>query len=364
MSASGPSILVVGAGPTGLTAAVELVRLGTKPRIIDRKDGPTLLSKAVGISPHSLDVLEASGVAERLLAKGLRVRGAHFRYDGEELATIDFSRVPHRFNFLLALPQSETEAVMADVLAETGVEVEWNTTLVGLVEKDGRVEVSIEGAAGLEDAGFDFVFGADGVHSAVRDSLGILFAGHTHQRLWSIADVELADWPYELDAAHLFFRDKGNVGFIIPIAKDRFRAISNTDDALSNIPGGYRVVRSLRRDVFHIPVRQAASYQKGRVFLGGDAAHVHSPVGARGMNLGIEDASVFARRFARGGLDGYTAERWPVGHRWIKLSERILAAAQATSPLAVAARNMAFRLIGHSPFLQRPFLERMAGLKE
>jgi len=97
-------------------------------------------------------------------------------------------------------------------------------------------------------------------------------------------------------------------------------------------------------------MRQATSYQKGRAFLGGDAAHVHSPVGARGMNLGIEDAFVFPRRFAEGGLDGYTAERWPVGHRWIELSERILAAAQSTNPLASACRGREKHGVSHRSY--------------
>jgi 2-polyprenyl-6-methoxyphenol hydroxylase-like FAD-dependent oxidoreductase len=358
------NILIVGAGPTGLSAAVEFARRGIAQRIIDRKDGPTPLSKAVGVSPHSLDILEPSGVTERLLAEGVRVRYACFHFEDKELGRVDFSMVPHRFKFLLALPQSETETIMAETLANYGGQIEWNTTLDSVSEKDGLAEASLESPRGGELARFDHVYGADGVHSKTRESLGIAFDGFTHKRQWSIADVELADWAYETEAAHLFLHHGGIVGFIIPIGKGRFRAVANTGDALAQVPGGYKLTRCLRRDTFHIPVRQATSYQQGRVFLGGDAAHVHSPVGARGMNLGIEDASVFARRFAEGNLDGYSAERWPVGHRWIQLSERILGAAQATNPLAVTARNMLFRLIGHAAFLQRPFLERMAGLKE
>lgn len=357
-----PDILVVGAGPTGLTAAVELARRGFRPRVIDRNEGPTALSKAVGISPHSLELLEPAGVAGRLLAAGLRIPCGHIHFGGRELGTIRFSALRHRFNFLLALPQSETEAILAEVLAGLGVTVERRTALAELAQDDGGVAVVLEGPAGREAAHTDWVYGADGVHSKSREGAGIAFEGYSHRREWSIADAELAGWPHEPSAAHLFLRSDGAVGFIIPIGPARFRAISNTPDALARIPGDYRVARLLRSDVFHIPVKQAPRYQQGRVFLGGDAAHVHSPVGGRGMNLGIEDACAFARRFAEDALDGYTAERHPVGARWIAASERTLAAVQATSRAAVIARNLAIRTVGNLPALQRRVVRRGAGL--
>jgi 2-polyprenyl-6-methoxyphenol hydroxylase-like FAD-dependent oxidoreductase len=361
-----PSILVAGAGPTGLTAAVELARLGHRPRIVDRNEGPTPLSKAVGISAHSLELLEPSGVTGRLLAEGLRIPRGHVHAGGRELGTIRFSDLPHRFNFLLALPQSDTETILAEVLAGFGVTVERRTTLAGLRQAGGRVEVVLEGPGGREEAPFDTVYGADGVGSRVRESLGVAFEGYDHARDWSIADAELADWPYEEDTANLFLQPGGEVGFIIPIGPGRFRAISNTPDALARIPGGYRVVRLLRSDRFHIQVRQATTYQSGRVFLGGDAAHVHSPVGGRGMNLGIEDACAFARHFTADdreqALDGYTAERHPAGQRWIAASERALAAVEASNPFAVALRNLAIRAVGRLTSLQRPLLRRAAGL--
>lgn len=357
-------ILVVGAGPTGLTAAVELARRGILPRIVDKDEGPTPLSKAVGISAHSLDILEPSGVAERLLGEGIHVRYGYIHSRGSRLGAIDFAALPHRFNFLLSLPQSETETIMAAILEGFGGRVEWRTKLVGLKAAGDEVDVELEGPSGREAARWSHVFGADGVHSAVRDALGLAFDGYTHKRIWSIADVEVADWPYEPRSMQLFLHGGGDVGLVIPIGKNRFRAVSNTPDAMARIPGRYRVTQLFRTDTFHIPIRQAPTYQRGNVFLGGDAAHVHSPVGARGMNLGIEDAACFARRFAEGTLDGYTAERHPVGRRWIAFSERQLRFAQATGPVETALRNLAIRVMGHFPALQRPALERIAGLRE
>ncbi|MBY5447467.1 FAD-dependent oxidoreductase [Rhizobium leguminosarum] len=354
-------ILIVGAGPTGLTAALELARRGIAVDIIDRDNGPTPLSKAVGISSHSLDVLEPSGVTPRLLADGIKVTRGHAWYEDRKLATIDFSILPHRFNFLLSLPQSETETTMIHVLSTMGTHVKRRTALVALRQAGDRVDVSLDGPEGRVEANYDYVFGADGVDSTVRKAVGLSFDGYTHSRIWSIADAEIVDWPYERDVAQLFLHAGGDLGFAIPIGDKRFRVVSNTHDALARIPGRHRV---LRTDTFHIPVRQAPRYQDGRVFLGGDAAHVHSPVGARGMNLGIEDAACFASRLARSGLDGYTGERSPIGARWMKLSERILAVAQCTGPGVVTMRNLAFRVLGNLSSLQRPLVERVAGLQE
>jgi 2-polyprenyl-6-methoxyphenol hydroxylase-like FAD-dependent oxidoreductase len=357
-----PNILVVGAGPTGLTAAIELARRDIKVHIIDRKEGPTSLSKAVGISAHSLEILEPSGVAAQLLARGIRIRRANiWSPAGRRLGRIDFSQIRHRYNFLLSLPQSETETILGGALGRFGVAVEWQAGLAGLAAAGGVIRASIGGKA---DQAYDYVFGADGVHSRVRESLGLAFPGKTHKRLWSIADVEGPDWPYDPGEAHLFLRPAGSVCFAIPIGKQRFRAVSNTPDAMVSLPSSDRMSRVLQTDTFHIPVKQAPAYQSGNVFLGGDAAHVHSPVGGRGMNLGIEDAAGFARRFFSNNLAGYTAERHPIGKTWIELSEKILAGAQAQSLLGRTARDLAIFALGHAPILQRPMLRRVSGLEE
>lgn len=358
------SVLIVGAGPTGLTAALELSRRGKTCRIIDAKDGPTPLSKAVGISAHSLDILGASNVAEKLLARGLKIQHAHFHFEGRELGIIDFATLPHRYNFLLSLPQSDTETAMAEELARFGIEVEWCTRFEGLTEHDDAVDARVATTAGEQISRFDYVFGADGAKSNVRETIGTDFVGYTHKRQWSIADAEISEWPYEPGSAQAFLHRNGDVGFIIPICKDRFRAVSNTADALARVPGHHRIKQVLRTDRFHIPARQAAHYQTRRVFLGGDAAHAHSPIGARGMNLGIEDAASFARRFANQTLAGYEAERRPVGRRWIKFSERILSMAQSDSAFVQPFRNIVLGIVGHLPLLQRPLLERVSGLKE
>src|SRR5262249_54357125 len=152
--------------------------------------------------------------------------------------------------------------------------------------------------------------------SAVRTAARIPFPGYTHKRDWSIADVVVSDWFHEPKAAHLFLSDHGDIGFTVPVGPLTYRLIANTADALARVEGSFDVRQVLRTDIFKIAVKQAESYQAGGAFLGGDAAHVHSPVGARGMNLGIEDAAAFAAHLDAGNLALYTAERKPVGHRW------------------------------------------------
>lgn len=359
-----PEILIVGAGPTGLTAALELARRGVCVRIIDEKSGPTPLSKAVGIAPASLDLLEPSGVTERLLHEGTPIERIEIHLHRTWLGAIHLDELRHRFNFLLSLPQSETETIMARSLRDNGVDIEWGARLVGLDATDDGAFAHVEMAQRRASARYRYVYGADGADSRVRREIGLTFEGCTHQRLWSIADVELDDWPHLNNHAQVFLHKGGDVGFIIAIGLDCYRAISNTADAMAHIGGDYVIRRILRTDTFHVPARQVNHYRVGNVFLGGDAAHAHSPLGARGMNLGIEDAASFAQCLADDTLDGYDHERRPIAERWIKLSETLLSAVQATDPLKELARNLALFLVGHVPPLQRPILKRVAGLKE
>ena len=358
------NLLIVGAGPTGLTAAVELARRGILPRVIDRDDGPTPLSKAVGINTRSLVLLEPSGVTDRLIAAGIRIRSGNLWFEGRKLVTVRFDGLKHRFNFLLALPQSETERILADRLVELGGQIERRTRLLALQDPADAVTARIERPDRIEESAFDFVLGADGSHSTVREAIGLPFEGYDHARTWSIADAEIVDWPHEPDSVNLFLNRDGGIGFIVPIGPGRFRAVSNTPDALARIPGPYRVERLLLKDMFHIPVRQVPDYRKGRVFLAGDAAHVHSPAGGRGMNTGIGDAATFARQMAENDLDGYSAERRPAGRASIKMSEALVRMAQLTNPALIALRNALLpRLFGLPP-LQQGLLKDLLDINE
>ena len=359
--AEGPEVLVVGAGPVGLTAALELARRGAAVRIVDQAADRSELSKAVGINARSLELLRHSGVTTRLIEAGLPVYRINLRHYTRLLTTIDIERMDCRYNYLLSLAQSETEAIVEAVLAEHGVAVERETELSGLAQDAGGVDTRLVHAGQTTEARFDVVVGADGAHSTVREALGLGFAGERYPDSWSLADIEL-DWPFGHGEGNLFMHDDGAILFVIAMGRGRYRAVSNTADALALLPAP-SVVREVHwRADFTVSLRQVASYGAGRCFLAGDAAHIHSPAGGRGMNLGIEDAAELARRIMEGGLDGYSAARRAAGARVVRESDWQFRMAALRNPVAIVARNAFVRYgLGNEP-VQKRFRRRMAGL--
>ncbi len=354
-------VLVAGAGPTGLAAALELARQGRPVRIIDKKPGRSQHSKAIGVNARTLELLEASGVTERLLATGLRIRHLSFRSAERLLATIDLGRVHHRYNFMLALLQAETEALLEQRLAEYGTKVEWTTELKGLEAGADRVRAQLVAGGEERTVEADHLIGADGAHSTVRHALGLAFEGETDASEWWLADVRMA-WPFGEAEVSVFARPAAVLA-VIPIEPGLFRLVSNGPDPLTLLPAGATVAEEIWRSAFKISYRQVRTYGQGRVFLAGDAAHVHSPVGARGMNLGIEDGTILARKLALGGLETYSAERHPVGARVIRQTHALTRLVTVKSPLARWLRDRLFAsVIGPAAPVQRSLARRVMGL--
>lgn len=310
-------VLIVGAGPTGLTAALELERRGIETKIIERRAEGSGFSRAVGIMPKSLELLNASGVAKRLLDEGIRMADFHFFLDTRKLLSFTTRGADPKFDFLLALPQDRTEAIMRGRLAKQRIRVAFGTTLAGFEQSSEGVTVAY---ADRTTERFDYVIGADGVHSTTRKILGLAFNGYDLPETWSIADVEAHNWPYR-DGFVVSALHDGRVAVVAHIGMNRYRVISNTPDALATLSLAFEVSRIHRQGTFGISIRQVEKYQVGRIFLAGDAAHCHSPVGGRGMNLGIADAVDFAKRIAGGDSSGYTDARFPVGKAVIAASE-------------------------------------------
>ena len=361
MSSPLSRVLVVGAGPVGMAGALELNRLGVNVRIVEKESRRGTLSKAVGINARTLELLEPAGVSARLIERGLRIPRVNLSFDGQVLTAVDFSRMQHRFNFMLSLPQDETEAILEDNLREHGVTVERGVEFTGYRESADGVSALIRRRDVASTHSVDYVLGADGAHSCVRKAAGIDFAGDSYEDTWSLSDVRM-EWPFGHGEAHLMMRRDGRVLFVMSMPDSRYRVISNSGDALGLLPADSSVRETLWETTFRVSLRQVDTYRQGRAFLAGDAAHIHSPAGGRGMNLGIEDAVVFARRLVADDLERYSADRHAVGQRVVRESDMQFRMASVRNPLARLFRNAMIRNVLGSEFVQREFRRRMAGV--
>lgn len=297
-------VMIVGAGPTGLSAALFLARRGLPVRIIDAAPEPATTSKALLVNPRTLDLLRDSGVAQRIAGEGHAVVGAVLHRAGRRVASIDL-RDRLSAQLPIGLAQASTESLLAQALARHGVQVERGTSLQTLRQDAQQVSLNLHSASGNQTAHAALVFGADGAHSAVRHALDIGFPGHTLPEPWLLWDLHLRT-SLDPRCAHIVLAPDGFV-FVMNLQADLWRVIGNGADPLAQLPGDSVAGQVQWQSRFHIAHRLAGCFGVGRVMLGGDAAHIHSPLGARGMNLGIEDAWVFAECAARA-LSGSVAE--------------------------------------------------------
>ena len=313
------NVLIVGSGPTGLTAALELARQGAQVRIIEKRNSPSGYSRAVGILPNSLRLLQASGVSDQLIEQGVNIHNVSVYRNLSRTLDLSFTGTGVEPEGIVALAQDQTESVLRSALSEHSVEVEYGTELTKFSQNDAEVVAHFSNG---EYAKFDYLLGADGIGSVTRQALGIDYVGFDLPETWSIADVDAHDWC-EQGRLTLCVLDDSKVVVVAPMEEHRYRIVSNTDDALATLPLELNVEKIRRAGEFTISVRQAETYQQGRVFLAGDSAHCHSPVGGRGMNLGIADAADFAEKLLSGNAGMYNSSRHQAGLETIRLSERV-----------------------------------------
>ena len=331
MAKDGRTVLIVGAGPTGLTAGLELARLGVRVEIIDRREGGSTLSRAVGINPRSLHLLEASGVTSRLLHEAVPIRSVQFFRQELAWATVPLTsaRIRYGRNQILGLPQDRTESILRDAFLAAGGRLRYGVELARLENGEKR---AIAHTSGGEEIPCDFLVGADGIRSTTRDAVGIRSHGYDLDEQWSIADVDLDHWESPT-ALSLCLMSRGGVAVVVPLGGDRYRLVSNTSEVLTDIEMPLRVTKIRRQSSFKIRVAHVEKYHLGRVFLTGDAAHSHSPVGGRGMNLGIADAADFAACLVEGRLSEYGRRRSQEAAATISGSERMRRLISSPNPV-------------------------------
>ena len=366
-------VLVVGAGPTGLVLAAELLRRGVRVRVIDKLAAPTPHSRALGVHARTLEILDDLGVADALIDRGLRIVGTQMRTATTVLAKLDFDDLDTRFPFMLCVSQVETEAVLRDHLASLGGTIDRERELVSFVERDGGIDATLRTPGGDEQVRASWIVGCDGAHSTVRHALGIAFAGHAYEDAFALAEVRVG-WDAPTDHANVFLAEDG-VAAIFPIRGERWRVIATATPELGDPPALAAVQAIVERragralpmhdaawlTTFRINCRQVERYRHGRAFLAGDAAHVHSPIGGQGMNTGIQDAHNLAWKLALVAsgaaadalLDSYTAERHPIGRHVLAQTDRATRLGMLHG-VAGALRNQLVRVVaGFDPVRRR-----------
>jgi 2-polyprenyl-6-methoxyphenol hydroxylase-like FAD-dependent oxidoreductase len=365
-------ILVVGAGPAGLTLAVALAQRGREVTIVDAQAESDHTSRAAVVHARTLEVLDPLGVAKPLVERGLKATRFAVRDRDRLLMSVPFDGLPTAYPYTLMVSQAVTEEVLLDRLTELGGRVLRPLRLTTIEPDADGVTATF---AGGERIRASYVVGADGMASTVRDQAGIGFAGGAYAESFALADVRLSGGALPDGEVILYFSPAGMM-VAAPLPGGVYRLVATVAEAPQHPDAAFlqalldsrgpQARRAVVTEVlwgsrFRVHHRVADRYRAGRVLLVGDAAHVHSPAGGQGMNTGITDAVALADALTTGELDGYGAIRRPVALRVVALAGRLTRL--ATAPRwARPVRNVVLRTLGSIPGVRRRFAVQLSGL--
>jgi 2-polyprenyl-6-methoxyphenol hydroxylase-like FAD-dependent oxidoreductase len=354
-------VLIIGAGPVGLVAACELARRDVPVRIIDRLLAPTTESRAALVHARTLEAFARIGVVDQIIAAGRITTAMEIHADGRLLTRVDLGSAESPYPFSVTLPQDETERILTQRLAEFGVNVERGREVTGMEQDEDGVRVTLADGERLEGR---WLIGTDGAHSSVRHALGLRLDGvFDGGEQFLLGDV---DAEHDLDPAamHSFFCAAGPL-LVFPMLGRRLRLIAQVEQAqeptlgvmqaiVDERAGGIRLQSARWLTHFEIHHAQVPQYRAGRVFLAGDAAHIHSPAGGQGMNTGIQDAFNLAWKLATPDpsealLDSYHAERHPIGAHVIRATTAMTRAGTLRNPILRQVRNHVMHLASAGP---------------
>jgi 2-polyprenyl-6-methoxyphenol hydroxylase-like FAD-dependent oxidoreductase len=381
----GYDVLVVGSGPTGLLAACELIRRGVRVRVIDRALQSSSAPRALSLWPRALDILAGLGLAESVRAQSLRIDAFSYYSDRAPLASFRFS--PDLASRIL--PQPVTERLLTERLCALGGRIERGVRLLCIYDEDSSarvaasagVSVLLEHVDGtLERTRVPYLVGADGAGSTVRGQIGVGFQGSTYERGFALIDARIEGFlPSEQVS---YYQAPGGTLVLVPQPDGVFRFLTALPPAVTEVsvammqsmvddhgPRGVRIAEPVWQTAFRVHARQATDFQRGRVFLMGDAAHVHSPAGGQGLNNGLQDAHNLAWKLAAvisgdspaSLLDSYTPERAAATRRIVRDTDVQTRAWMVNGRLGVIARDAAFRALGASGAVSHWYTPVMAG---
>jgi 2-polyprenyl-6-methoxyphenol hydroxylase-like FAD-dependent oxidoreductase len=342
------SVLIIGAGPSGLMMAAQLLRYGIQPVIIDSKQGPTTHSKALAVQARSLEIYRQMGLIDTIIKGSKQASGVVFNQDGKEVASLSLNNVGEgqtAFPFVHLYQQSKNERLLLDFLTLNCCPVYWNTSLLTIEQQAGKVMVQLQSGEETQHITCDWLIGADGAHSLVRKQLQIPFNGDTYQHQFYLADVKISNAFG--DKVNLFLEKTGFAAFFPMPEEQCYRVVGQLpveldqkeDLQLEEALPYLNVITGQTIEVEHtnwfttyqLHHRMADNFRQNRCFLIGDAAHIHSPVGGQGMNTGLQDAYNLAWKLAgvvnnqlqEKILDSYAAERMPVAKDLLNTTDRI-----------------------------------------
>lgn len=370
-------VLVVGAGPTGLMMALLLQRQNVSFRLIDALSGPVKESRALGIQARTLELFRSLDLDRKILHAGIKSEGMQLYLRGQLKLNVDISdmaRPDTPFPYFFLLSQSTTEKILIKELEASGGRIERETRLVSFVQEAHGTAVRVETPSGTEIVKARYIVGCDGAHSAVRHQLGLEFRGDSYQNEFVMSDAHV-DWALPANKLCVFL-DPGRVGVYFPTMRNglsRVLAVRRSKpapktEATTEAVATLAEVESHFNEASHqnaklskpdwvtryfVHHRSVDRMSLGRVFLAGDAAHIHSPVGAQGMNTGLQDAANLAwkigavvREEANAALlETYHSERWPIGQKLLKFTDRAFSAANTTQPVLVALRDFLLPIV-------------------
>ena len=371
-------VIIVGAGPTGLALACQLIRYGVDFVIFDKNETTTPHSKAIGVQARTLEIYEQIGLADKLIAEGAIAGKTRLIVGGKVRGALEFSEIGKgmsAYPFVLFVEQGIHEKLIYDFIKSHGKDIKWRTELESFTQDENGVTVKVKNADGeSETIAAKFLVGCDGAKSPVRHALGLTFEGSTFARMFYVADVEI-DWKFPHDALQAFLMKDNLLAFFPMIGEKQWRIVGTFPEEFAREEGDVlyeEIEEQIKKDAeldlditkvnwfstYKVHTRHVEKFSVGRCFLAGDSAHIHTPAGAQGMNTGIQDgynlawkvAMVLKEKASENLLETYNEERLPNAEMLLRTTDEFFNLAAGPGAIMSFLRMYIFPYIASFAF--------------